>query len=162
MVKSSVCTSMQPKSFSPIPDVPQPGATFALSSLDFLAANTEQEVVRIAVEVISKTFDPSLFYIAYSRPDADNRYTIECNTTLHEDQARPISEFLEGVLLSGIDNVSELLFDSFPILKNTSCFIAKPSSGSISRCLLLVFVHSDSYLVIFTPFVLLPHNISAQ
>jgi two-component system, NtrC family, sensor kinase len=113
---------------------------------------TQADFIERVLDLILKNTQAESAFIA--APDEINVYRVYGKSRLDERLHHEAVANLEGLLISGIDSISNDLLESIPVLGSKSTALVRSPAGFINRILLIVFGSvATSALAVCEPYI---------
>jgi two-component system, NtrC family, sensor kinase len=100
--------------------------------------DTEQQLMEKAQEFLVANLDPLAVFLAVNESDVPSRFKLYSYSRLESANEQALTQFLNKILVSGIDSFSVGLFDSFPFLDRVSRNLIKTPAEHHVRVLMFI------------------------
>jgi two-component system NtrC family sensor kinase len=100
--------------------------------------DTEPQLIEKLRDFIVSTFDPLAVFLAVNESDLQSRFRLYSSSRLEPDNYQALTDFLNKILVSGIDPISVGLFDTFTFLNGVSRVLIKTPARHSVRVMIFI------------------------
>src|SRR5262245_49527970 len=127
-----------PAGTPPQKDLESAGALLLSLNSKLSETDTEQQLMEKVREFIVANFDPLAVFLAVNESDPISRFRLYSYSRLESENEQALTDFLNKILISGIDPISVGLFDSFPFLNGVSRNLIKTPARHSVRIMMFI------------------------